>query len=115
MIVPSHTRSRQCSKTQPRSKPSTSHVVVRATFHFMSALPISLRPDPSARREAAVTSIARACLTKARGAHDRFVKSDWPEDRTAELLTRAPTSPTTIADTAAMQVTVFHFVASLVP
>ena len=42
-------------------------------------------------------------------------RSDWPGDHVVELLTRAPSSPTTIADAQALAVTTVYFVASLLP
>ena len=77
--------------------------------------PIPLRPDINALREAALTSMARACLNIARGAHDRFAKSSWPDDRACELLTRAASTPASLANTAPLQQLAWHFVASLVP
>jgi hypothetical protein len=76
---------------------------------------IPLRPDPVALREAVMVSLSRACLNVARGDRDRLTKNDWPNDHTAELLTRAASAPTTLANTAALQSVAMHFVASLVP
>jgi hypothetical protein len=64
--------------------------------------PIPLRFDPSARRERAATSLARAVLAEARstfemnrvGAAARIVKNAWPDDRRAlALVTRAASAP----------------------
>jgi Phage capsid family len=77
---------------------------------------ISLRPDPLGLRDAALTSIARTCLTIARSTRGRAVKSAWPEDRGAHaLLTRAASAPATIATTPALTELSWSFVASLVP
>jgi len=77
--------------------------------------PIPLRPSLDALRESALTSIAKACVYMARNAG----KSDRPKlgsDRLAEMLvTRAPTSPTKIADAAALAHVAYYFIASLVP
>src|SRR5579871_5029654 len=81
------------------------------------ALPkgIPLRPDPNALHEAAMISVARACLMTARAVNDRVVKNVW-DDRTAELLVaRAGVSPTTLAGSAALAQLTLHFIASLVP
>jgi hypothetical protein len=78
-------------------------------------MPIPLRPDPGALREAALTSLVRACVNVARSVHERFAKSAWPDDRACELLTRAPTTPTTLTDTTALQQVALFFVASLIP
>lgn len=81
----------------------------------MTHQPISLRPDPYAMREAAMTSLARACLNVARRAQDHHAKSAWPDDRTVELLTRAAMAPTTTTSAAALRQVALHFVANLVP
>ena len=81
----------------------------------MNRQPIPLRADHNALREAAMASLVRACVNAARRVHDRFAKSAWPDDRHADLLIRAATSPATLADTAALQQIALYFVASLVP
>jgi hypothetical protein len=70
---------------------------------------------PSALRAAAVASVARAALNVARNVRGRSVKSSWPDDRNAELLTRAASTPASLANTTALQQVAPHFVASLVP
>ena len=77
--------------------------------------PIPLRPDRDALREAALTSLVRACVNVARKVRDRFAKSAWPDDRHADLIIRAASTPATLADTAALQQVALYFVASLVP
>ena len=62
-----------------------------------------------------MSSIVRACITKARGAHDRYVQSEWPDDRVAELLIRSAQTPTSIASSAALATTTVYFISSLVP
>lgn len=62
-----------------------------------------------------MTSIVRACLVKARGAHDRFAKSEWPQDYVAELITRAAAVPTSLANATALATTAYFFVGSLTP
>jgi hypothetical protein len=59
--------------------------------------PIPLRPDYGARQRAAVSSLVRAATASALAAISRqghqdaatIAKASWPEDRTAQLLTRA--------------------------
>lgn len=77
--------------------------------------PIPLRPDINALREAALTSLVRACVNAARKVHDRFAKSAWPDDRHADLIIRAATTPATLADTTALHQIALYFVASLIP
>jgi hypothetical protein len=76
---------------------------------------IPLRPDPGALRDAAMLSVTRACLGLARTARARGTRNEWPEDRNAELLTRAASSPTTLAGTQALAQFSWQFVESLVP
>ena len=76
---------------------------------------ISLRPDFHAQREAVMTSIARACLSIARRVKDKYAKDGWPDDRIAELVTRAAQPPTTTTSALALRQIAMHFVASLVP
>jgi len=60
------------------------------------ALPIPLRPDPSAIREANVTSLVRACLATARAAArgGTITPADVGHDRGAmELVFKASVSP----------------------
>jgi hypothetical protein len=63
---------------------------------------IPLRPDPSAVRDRAVASVARAVLAAARGtfendrlgAAQRIVRAAWPDDRGAlRIVSRAASSP----------------------
>jgi Phage capsid family len=75
---------------------------------------IPLRPDTGALREAAMVSLARACLDVARSVHDRSGKSQW-DDRVAGLLTRAASAPTSLANAQALRTVALSFVASLVP
>lgn len=77
--------------------------------------PIPLRPNRDALREAALTSLVRACVNAARKVHDRFAKSAWPDDRHADLIIRAATTPATLADTTALHQIALYFVASLIP
>jgi hypothetical protein len=63
--------------------------------------PIPLRPDPRALHERNVWAVARAglALARARGTRSRpidLVEKTWPNDETAKLILRAPTTPTTI-------------------
>jgi hypothetical protein len=76
---------------------------------------ISLRPDPGAVRTAAVASVARAALNVARNVRGRSVKPGWPNDDDAQLLTRAASTPASLANTTALQQVTLHFVESLVP
>jgi hypothetical protein len=77
---------------------------------------VPLRPDRDALREAAMTSLARAALFAARSCRDPDgAYRALAGDRTGELLTRSPTTPTTLAGTTALQQIAMHFVASLVP
>jgi hypothetical protein len=62
-----------------------------------------------------MTSLVRAAINTARSTGDHLITNSWPNDRTAELLTRSATAPTTLANTAALQSVAMHFVASLVP
>lgn len=79
-------------------------------------VPIPLRPDRDALRETAMTSLARAVIDTARAytIGGRY-KSGWPEDRVTALLTRAATTPTTMADMAALKNVAVHFLSSLLP
>ena len=80
-----------------------------------------LRPDPDARRDAAVASLVRAALATAHGARDksispdRYVREHWGNDRTAELILRAPVSPATIASSPALAQVVSAFLEILAP
>ncbi len=76
--------------------------------------PIPFRPDTGALREAAMTSLARACLDVARRAHDRFAKSEW-DDPVAGLITRAAQAPTSLANAQALRHVAVQFLASLTP
>jgi hypothetical protein len=82
--------------------------------HF-PLVPEDRRADRGIRREAAMLSIVRACLVKARGAHDRFAKSEWPQDYVAELITRSAAVPTSLANATALATTAYFFVDSLTP
>src|SRR6516162_8399677 len=80
-----------------------------------------LRPDPDARRDAAVASLVRAALATAHGARDksispdRYVREHWGNGRTAELILRAPVSPATIASSPALAQVVSAFLEILAP
>ena len=66
-------------------------------------------------RAAALLSVTRAALTIARNSRGRAVRSAWPEDRGAELLLRAASSPASTATATALTQIAWQFVASLVP
>jgi len=69
---------------------------------------IPLRPDYGAVRRAAVTSFSRACIARARTLGDSgidardYITKTWGGDRIAHLILRSPSTPTSIADAAAL-------------
>jgi len=84
-------------------------------------VPEDLRHNGNARRDAAVASLVRAALATAHGARDRttsasdYARARWGNDRTAELILRAPVSPTTIASAPALAQVAAAFLDVLVP
>ena len=79
---------------------------------------IPLRPDRDALRRAGIRSIARAAI--AVGLADRNLRLDdvltrWPDDRGAELLTRAAVPPLSTADASALWQTAVALLESLTP
>lgn len=71
--------------------------------------------SPSHQRNAAVASVARACLNVARNVRGRSAEPGWLNDEDAQLLTRAASTPPSLANTTALQQVTLNFVASLVP
>jgi hypothetical protein len=84
-------------------------------------LPYPLRPDPSAARSAAVTSLARAAIAASMAALDRrvsitrFAERTWPNDRDVPLLLRAAVPPASTTSATTLTHIALHFFASLVP
>jgi Phage capsid family len=75
-----------------------------------------LRPDPGALARAALQSVARAAIHAGRNAGKYHLeKNPWPNDRSLDWLTRAPTSPTKISDAPALMQLAVSFLKSLVP
>jgi hypothetical protein len=81
----------------------------------MSARGIPLKFDRAAagrdRACAHVTSLARACIAKAIGKIERredatILRDRWPDDRVAPLVLRAPTTPSSLANSSALGATV---------
>jgi hypothetical protein len=69
---------------------------------------------------AAMSSLTRAALATAQSVFtnrspDVLVQRAWPEDRLASLLTKAATSPATIANTSALAITAQAFLESMTP
>jgi hypothetical protein len=88
------------------------------------AASIPLRPDPTAIRDNAVTSLTRSALASALSASgdlnasypNEYVKAVWPHDRNAyALLMRSAVSPMSTSDAVELQVIGLSFVAALVP
>jgi hypothetical protein len=78
--------------------------------------PIPLRPDINASRAAAVMSLSRAAISTGLRALDRnFAGPAWPHDRDVELVLRAPTTPTSTVNAAALARVAYSFLAALVP
>lgn len=77
--------------------------------------PIPLRADPSALREAAMTSLARAAINVARNANHHHAANSWPDDRVAGLVSRGAVETLALSDITALQTVAVQFVASLVP
>jgi Phage capsid family len=80
--------------------------------------PIPLRPDSQALNRAAVTSLSRACIATGMRTLDRNYgghEKTWPHDRDVELVLRAPMSPTSTTNAAALAQIAYAFVAALVP
>jgi hypothetical protein len=80
---------------------------------------IPLRPDPLARRDAAVASLVRAVLSIALSKLDRTARPSeiarrW-DDRTVDLVLRAAVSPTSVAGTPALAQVAVAFLDALVP
>jgi Phage capsid family len=77
-----------------------------------------LRPDVGAVRAAAVTSLTRAAISTGMRSLDRNYaghEKAWPGDRDVDLVLRAPMTPTSTTDAAALARVAYAFVASLVP
>jgi hypothetical protein len=55
---------------------------------------IPFRPDPFARQEAALTSLARAALLTVRRVREKNARNAWRDDSDVDLITRAATTPT---------------------
>lgn len=82
--------------------------------------PIPLRADPSALARASMASLTRATLAVALRAlsktqHQAQIEKILAEDRNADMLVRAATSPATLAGNPVLQQIVLSFVAALVP
>ena len=76
-------------------------------------LPIPLRPDPSALRRDALGSLFRAAVVAGKRAlGDQTARSGDPD---AQLILKAATTPTALADTPALTVLGTAFLASLAP
>lgn len=80
--------------------------------------PIPLRPDINASRAAAVTSIVRAAIATGMRHLDANYAGPakaWPNDRDVELVLRAPSSPATTVNAAALAHVAYAFLATLIP
>jgi hypothetical protein len=83
--------------------------------------PIPLRPDPTALREANVTSLVRATVALGMNALDPstlpgdYARRTWPGDRDLPLVLRAAVSPASIANTPALATVAAAFLQALVP
>jgi hypothetical protein len=88
------------------------------TAHARQGIP--LRPDRTALRDAAVTSLVRACIATGLGTLDRtmppatFARRAW-DDRSVDLLLRAAVSPTTVAGTPELAQVAVALLETLVP
>jgi hypothetical protein len=71
------------------------------------------RPDPVARREDTLSSIAKACLHLVRSQDNQGKRQKL--DEVGELLTRAAVSPTKISDASGLAQLTYRFVEALVP
>jgi hypothetical protein len=77
---------------------------------------VPLRPDPSALRENALRSVARAVLFAFKTAGNKHVEPHpWQHDRAVDLALRAATAPTRLADAAGLTQLKLHFLPSLIP
>jgi Phage capsid family len=87
----------------------------------MTPRPIPLRPDPDARRAAAVTALTRAAIAIGLSARDKTVpardilKRQWGDDHLADLVLRAAVAPSTVANTAAITQAGYAFLDVLTP
>lgn len=78
---------------------------------------LPFRPDPFARREAALTSLARAAIITAKRTRDKSVRNSWRDDSDADLIVRSAVTPTAISgsDAAALATIKIAFIAALTP
>jgi hypothetical protein len=74
---------------------------------------VPLSPDPSALRGRALTSIARACLFSAKNVGQTPSRHHFSDDKDLELVSRAATTPTTIANASDLAQITIAFVRSL--
>jgi Phage capsid family len=87
----------------------------------MTPRPIPLRPDPDARRAAAVTALVRAAIAIGLSARDKAVrprdilKRQWGDDHLADLTMRAAVAPSTVAGNAAVAQVGYAFLDVLTP
>jgi hypothetical protein len=83
----------------------------------MAINPIPLRPDPSAMRSAALTSIVRASIAVATRHLAAFGApgKTFPHDRDVDMILRAPSSPASTTNTPQLAHIAYAFVAALVP
>ena len=84
--------------------------------------PIPLRPDPLARRDAAMASLARAAIAIGLAALDKSARPiehasrrGWSDDRGLELCLRAAVTPTTLASAPQLTQVAVAFLETLVP
>jgi hypothetical protein len=82
---------------------------------------IPLRPDPAARRDAYIRSLARACIATAVAASERplraadYAKRAWGDDHIADMVLRAAVTPASLAGNSALTSVSQAFLAALVP
>src|SRR5262249_25632714 len=80
---------------------------------------IPLRPDPDARRAAAVTAFVRAAIAVGLGARDKAVaprdilRRQWGDDHLADLTLRAAVAPSTVAGNTAITQVGYAFLDAL--
>jgi hypothetical protein len=85
-------------------------------------VPIPLRPDPDARREAHVRSLTRACIATGIASFDKrqihaeqYAKTAWGDDHIANMVLRAAVSPASLAGNAALARVSLAFLETLTP
>jgi hypothetical protein len=84
-------------------------------------VPLPLRPDPDARRVAAVRSLTRAAIASGVAALEKttrasdYIRQTWQGDNVADLVLRAAVSPASVAGNPALAHVAVAFLESLVP